>query len=51
MTTRTDWAALRTHALDAQIRNPKSAFPELPWFFAILVVTLVVVCLTGGPQP
>lgn len=50
MTTRTDFSALRVHALDAQIRNPKSAFPETPVLLVLFVVAVVVVCLTGG-QP
>lgn len=50
MTTRTDWSALRVQALDAQIRNPKSAFPETPVLLVLFVVAVVVVCLTGGPQ-
>lgn len=48
--TRTDFSALRVHAIDAEIRNPKSAFPETPWMVVLFVVAVVVVCLTGGPQ-
>ena len=51
MTARTDWSALRVQALDDQIRNPKSAFPETPVLLVLFVVAVVVVCLTGGPQP